>query len=357
MTVAHVVPALFGPRGLVGGAERYTLELARHMAERVPTRLVTFGREPSHDRIGGLEIVVVGGVRFVRGQRSNPFAWRAVREALRASVVHCHQQHILVTTVTALAARAAGRRVFCTDLGGGGWDLSAYVSTDRLFHGHLHISQYSRDVLGHRSLSRARVIYGGVDTAKFSPPPGDGPRSIGCLFVGRLLPHKGVDVLVEALPADIETEIIGPAPDARYLADLHALAVGKRVRFRHDCDDSALVAAYRDANVVVLPSVCTDRYGGHSNVPELLGQTLLEAMASGAATIASDAASLPEIVEHGVSGVIVGQRDVAGLRAALERLHHDRDEARRLGRNGRARVLERFTWNKVVDACLNAYAA
>lgn len=356
MTVAHLVPALFGPRGLVGGAERYALELARHMARRVPTRLVTFGERSARERDGDLDIVVVGGARLVRGQRANPFAWKAVTAALDADVVHCHQQHILVTTVAALAGRAARRRVFCTDLGGGGWDVSAYVRTDRLFHGHLHISQYSRQVFGHGGLARARVIYGGVDPEKFSPPPPGAARRIGCLFVGRLLPHKGVDVLLEALPPSLDTEVIGPAPDARYLRDLHALAEGKRVRFRHDCDDHALVAAYRQAGVVVLPSVCRDRYGACTNVPELLGQTLLEAMACGAATIASDAASLPEIVEHDVTGLVVGQRDVAGLRAALERLA-DPAEARRLGGQGRLRVLERFTWAGVVDACLGAYTA
>ena len=65
--------------------------------------------------------------------------------------------------------RLRGRRVFCTDLGGGGWDISAYVSTDRWFDGHLHISQYSRHVFGHDGLASARVIYGGVDAARFSP--------------------------------------------------------------------------------------------------------------------------------------------------------------------------------------------
>ena len=45
MNVVHIVPAPFGPHGVVGGAERYALELARQMADRVPTTLVTFGEE------------------------------------------------------------------------------------------------------------------------------------------------------------------------------------------------------------------------------------------------------------------------------------------------------------------------
>ena len=354
MTVAHLVPALFGAEGVVGGAERYVVELARHMADRVPTRLVSFAASPGRRLEGALEIVTVGPPHHVRGQVSNPFSWHAVRAATDADVVHCHQQHILVSSVTAMAARARGRQVFCTDLGGGGWDVSAYVSTDRLFHGHLHVSEYSRRVFGHAALPRARVIYGGVDAVRFSPGAA-GVRDIDCLFVGRLLPHKGVDVLIESLPDGLEAHIVGPAPDARYLADLHRLAAGKRVVFRHDCGDAELIGLYRRARVVALPSVTVDRYGGHTNVPELLGQTLLEAMASGAATITTDVASLPEVVRHEVTGLVVPERDRGALAAALERIRGNPEEAREFGRAGRVRAVTDFSWGAVVDRCLAAY--
>lgn len=355
MKVAHLVPALFGARGTVGGAERYVLELARHMAVRVPTTLVTFGDRDATSTDGALTIRVVGTQRYVRGQRANPIAWAGVREAASADVVHCHQQHVVATSLTALVARLRGRRVFCTDLGGGGWDISGYVSTDRWFHGHLHISQYSRHVFGHDGLASARVIYGGVDAARFSP--GTSARDVECLFVGRLLPHKGVDALIEAMPADMHAIVAGPAPDARYLADLQVLARGKRVQFVHDADDDALVALYRRASVVVLPSLYRDRYGAQTRVPELLGQTLLEAMAAEAATICTDVASLPEIVVDGVTGVVVPPNDVNALGTALRALREHPERAVEMGRRGRARALSEFTWPAVVDRCLQAYAA
>lgn len=355
MTVAHLVPALFGPEGTIGGAERYVLELARHMATRVPTTLVTFGDRDRETSDGALTVRVVRTQRHVRGQRANPIAWAGVREAAAADVVHCHQQHVLATSLTALMARLRGRRVFCTDLGGGGWDISAYLSTDGWFNGHLHISQYSRHVFGHDGLASARVIYGGVDSARFSP--GTSARDIECLFVGRLLPHKGVDALVEAMPADMCAVVAGPAPDTRYLDDLRTLAQGKQVRFIHDADDDALVALYRRARVVVLPSLYRDRYGAKTLVPELLGQTLLEGMAAGAATICTDVASLPEIVIDGVTGVVVPPNDVGALRSAVCALRDHPARAAEMGRRGRERVLEEFTWDAVVDRCLQAYAA
>src|SRR5687767_5456833 len=169
--VLHLVPALFGQTGIVGGAERYALELARHMAEEVPTRLVTFGERAEERAIGRLTVRVLGNGRRVRGQRTNQWSPSVVGEIMRAEVVHCHQQHVLMSSIAAAVCRLTGRRVFATDLGGGGWDVSAYISTDRWFHAHLHISEYSRRISGHEDKWWARVVLGGVDTVKFSPGP------------------------------------------------------------------------------------------------------------------------------------------------------------------------------------------
>lgn len=356
LRVLHVVPALFGEGGVVGGAERYALELARHMAEVVPSSLVTFGDAARSETIGRLNVRVLGGAWYVRGQRTNPVAASLFAELRRADVVHCHQQHVLASSLAALACRLTGRRVFATDLGGGGWDVSGYVSTDRWFHGHLHISEYSRGVNGHASQPRARVIFGGVDTEKFSPDEAS-RRDGGALFVGRILPHKGVDDLIKALPEGVRLEIIGRAYDARYLEDLKRLAAGKLVEFRHDCDDAALVAAYRRASCVVLPSVYRDAYGHETRVPELLGQTLLEGMACGAPAVATNVASLPEVVEHEVTGFVVPPNDPNALGARLAWLVNHRDRGEEIGRAARRRVLDKFSWREVVRRCLEAYAA
>src|SRR6185503_6569117 len=71
MRVLHVVPALFGPDGLVGGAERYAFELARHMASAVPTKLVGFGETAREEWRGPLRVRTLPAWH-VRGQRSNP---------------------------------------------------------------------------------------------------------------------------------------------------------------------------------------------------------------------------------------------------------------------------------------------
>ena len=107
-------------------------------------------------------------------------------------MVHCHQQHVLASSLSALFCRLTARRVFVSDLGGGGWDISGYVSTDKWFNRHLHISEYSRKINGQSANPKASVIFGGVDLNKFSPDTSV-PRNGKVLFVGRILPHKGID--------------------------------------------------------------------------------------------------------------------------------------------------------------------
>ena len=338
--------------GIIGGAERYSFELARCMAERVPTRLVSFASRSRASRAGRLDVLVLAA-RYVRGQRTNPFStalWAALRDV---DVVHCHQQHVVASSAAAVFARLRRQRVFATDLGGGGFDVSAYVSTDSWFHGHLHISEYSRTVAGHAGNARARVILGGVDARRFSPGAAT-PDAV--LFVGRLLPHKGVHDLIDAVPPGLPLRIVGRAMDSAYLDTLRSRAAGKSVTFVHDADDQQLVEEYRRALCVVLPSVYTTPDGNTTAIPELLGQTLLEGMACGRPAVCTAVASMPEVVADRETGFVVPPGSPAALREAIQRIAHDASLARRLGECGRARVLARFRWDTVVDRCLAAYA-
>ena len=355
--VLHIAPAIFGPDGgIVGGAERYVVELARYMADEVPTRLVSFGDRDREESLGNLQIRVIGGPWYVRGQRANPLSLHILRELWNADVVHCHQQHVAVSSLAAVASRALRRKVFVSDLGGGGWDVSAYVSTDRWYHGHLHISEYSRKFYGHADNPSAHVIFGGVDTEKFAPDPGVVPdRAV--VFVGRLLPHKGVNDLIDAVPAGMNLKIIGQAYDARFYEDLVARARGKDVTFIHDLDDNALVDAYRRAMCVVLPSVYRDLYRNETPIPELLGQTLLEGMSCGLPAICTDVASMPEVVADGVCGFVVPPNSPDAIRDKLYWLREHPREAQTMGHAGRSRVLDKFTWPKVVKHCLDIYSA
>jgi glycosyltransferase involved in cell wall biosynthesis len=324
------------------------------MAKEVPTRLVAFGERSCESTIGNLRVRVLGNPWFVRGQRSNPVAMRVLPELCSADVVHCHQGHILGSSLAALFCRMMGRRVFVTDLGGGGWDVSAYVSTERWYDGHLHLSEYSRTGYGHRNKPFAHVISAGVDLDRFSPSA-HVARTGGVLYAGRILPHKGIDVLVRAMPPDLPLWVIGREADSRYLGDLRKLGTGKQILIKNDCSDRDLVDAYRKALCVVLPSVERTLYGLPGASPELLGQTLLEAMACGAPVIGSSIGGIPEVITEGVTGFLIPPGDVEGLRNRIQWLRANPEEAAKMGDAGRRSVAEKFTWPQVVRRCLDIY--
>jgi D-inositol-3-phosphate glycosyltransferase len=84
---------------------------------------------------------------------------------------------------------------------------------------------------------------------------------------------------------------------------------------------------------------------------------LLEGMACGAPAICTAVASMPEVVEDGVSGFVVPPNNPAALREKIQWLRDHPDQAREMGRAARQRVLDKFTWATVVRRCLAIYRA
>ena len=133
------------------------------------------------------------------------------------------------------------------------------------------------------------------------------------LFAGRLSPEKGIAELVEAT-GGLPLVVAGDGP----LRTLVPGALGFVPR-------AELERLYERAAVVVFPS----RQEG-------LPVALLEAMAHGCPVVATRVGGIPQLVEHGGSGLLVPPRDPAALRAAIEALLADPDLGRRLGRRGTA---------------------
>ena len=358
MRVVHVAPTLFGPAGIFGGGERYPLELARALARHVECELVSFGpatrswRDPS-----GLRVRVLRSLLLVGGHPAHPLALGLGHALAGADVVHTHHLRSTPSRLAAVNARVRRLVTAVTDHGLGGGDWAGLLP--RLFDRFLTVSAYSARELG-APAARTRVIYGGADADRFSPDPNAVRR--GVLFVGRLTPHKGVDLLLEALPEGAAIRIAGsgghdPEPPERDYPDLlRRLAAGRRVEFMGAVPEPDLPALYRQARVLALPSVHRTRYGRDVAVSELLGLAALEAMASGTPVVASRIGGLPEVVEDGVTGFLVEPGDVAELHARLAEVLSDAILAERLGRNARERVLERFTWAACAERCLSAYS-
>jgi glycosyltransferase involved in cell wall biosynthesis len=262
----------------------------------------------------------------------------------------------LPSQMSALIGHARDQRLAVTDHGLQGNEWGGLLP--RLFDVFLTVSAYSATELG-APPTRTRVIYGGADPVRYAPDPSR--RRRGVLFVGRLTPHKGVDRLLQALPAGAHLSVVGstghdPQPPERdYPSLLRCLASDQDVQFRGTAADADLPDLFRSASVVVVPSVERTCYGRAVRVPELLGLVALEAMACGTPVIASRVGGLPEVVQDGITGFLVPPGDVQALRERLEQILRDPSLAQRLGAAAREVVLERFTWAKVAERCLAAY--
>src|SRR5438094_232785 len=190
------------------------------------------------------------------------------------------------------------------------------------------------------------------DTAAVAlPQPTHGP----VLFVGRLVERKGVAHLIDAVARlgddRPSLEIIGDGPERAALeARVNALGIADRVVFRGQVTTEELRRSYARAAVFVLPSVLDAR-----GDTEGLGVVLLEAMNYGTPVVASRVGGIPDIVEDGVSGLLVPPGDADALAAAVRRLRDDPALARRLGEAGRRRLQEEFSWDVIVTRWLDLY--
>jgi glycosyltransferase involved in cell wall biosynthesis len=168
--------------------------------------------------------------------------------------------------------------------------------------------------------------------------------------VAALVPHKGQRYLIEAARA-----VVQEIPDARFVI----LGEGElRDQLEHQ------VKSHRLEKHVLLPGFRTDVLGcikgfdvfAMSSVTEGLGTSLLDAMACARPIVATRAGGIPEIVDDGVTGLLVPPRDHAAMAAAIVRLLKDAALRRRLGDAGFARVRERFTSDRMIAATAAVYA-
>jgi glycosyltransferase involved in cell wall biosynthesis len=208
---------------------------------------------------------------------------------------------------------------------------------------------------------RTHTVPYGVDVDRFSPLRADRtlrsrweipPGATMVLAVGRLVAKKGFTHLVEAARRveDLHVVVAGEG-DLRPALEEQARAAGNRVHFVGALDRDTVARALAAADVVAVPSV-VDAAGNVDGLPN----TVLEALASGRAVVASRVAGIPDVVEDGVTGLLVGAGDPEALATALQRLGRDPAERERLGREARARAIQRHGWDAAARSFEECYA-
>ena len=220
------------------------------------------------------------------------------------------------------------------------------------------VTACSRD-LSKRSLplgakSPPEVIPYGVETEVFRPDPAAGrnlrrelalPSNAFVLFsAGRLVHKKGFEYLLEAAGElcfrgrGVELVIAGKGDLEEELRS-RARGAGISLKLVGNIARSALPRYFAMADAVVVPSV-KDAAGNVDGLPNVL----LEAMASANAIVATDVAGIPEALRAGEEGLLVPEKDPAGIADAVEELMRSEELRRRLGRAARRRVEEDLSW-------------
>ncbi|MEU8190678.1 glycogen synthase [Micromonospora carbonacea] len=225
---------------------------------------------------------------------------------------------------------------------------------------------------------RVKVVYNGIDTAQYAPDPGTDvvdrlgidPARPSVVYVGRITKQKGLPYLLRAareLPEDTQLVLLAGAPDtAEIAAEVEGLVAELRAKrsgvvwVAEMLPKHEVIQVLTHATVFVCPSVY-----------EPMGIVNLEAMACETAVVATATGGIPEVVADGETGLLVPieqaadgsgtpldpQRFVADLAAAVNRVLADPAKAATLGRAGRVRAVEHFSWDAIAARTVEVYRA
>ena len=367
------------PPHVYGGAGVVVDQLAHALRRRMAVEVRCFGeREPATDGIavrgytpwerlrGGPD-----GPRFAPALETLSIGLAMARDPVDADVAHAHTWYAdmgglwirtlhripLVVTLHSLEPL----RPWKADQLGTGYLLSSWIekaaveAADRV----IAVSTRMReDILAHFGVEPRRVVvvHNGIDPDRFRHTEARdaldrlGVRPPYALFVGRVTDQKGIFHLLEAaraLPPGVQLVLCASAPDTPEI----------EARLRRAVPDhpnvlwidamvpvDTVVQLYSHAAVFVCPSVY-----------EPFGLINLEAMACETPVVASAVGGILEVVEDGVTGLLVPPARPDELAAALRRVLENPELGRRLGRAGRRRVEERFSWASVAERTERVY--
>lgn len=383
------------PPEIYGGAGVHVAELSRVLAGRVELHVRAFGaeREPDYHGAAVASYPVPGDLAGANAAvQTLGVDLRIVPDIAGADLVHSHTWYanmaghiasLLHGIPHVLSAHSLEPlRPWKAEQLGGGYAVSSWVEKTAYESAAaiIAVSEGMRqDIL--RSYpgvdpAKVRVVHNGIDVSLWNRDDGeDAVRALGIdpsrpsvVFVGRNTRQKGVPYLLRAaakLPAEVQVVLCLGAADtpelaaetARLIEDLQARRSGvvlvERMLPRHE-----LIQVLSHATAFACPSIY-----------EPLGIVNLEAMACGAAVVASATGGIPEVVQHGETGLLVQleqvtdgtgtpldpEKFVTEFAAALTEVVSDPERARAMGAAGRRRAEEHFSWESITETTLEVY--
>jgi glycosyltransferase involved in cell wall biosynthesis len=234
-------------------------------------------------------------------------------------------------------------------LGVARWAAQDWLTDVSVFDRIITNSHWTADRLRAEDVRVDGVVHNGVAVTDARPPLADDAVPT-VAYAGRLIPKKGVDVLLRAVAKqadDVRLLIAGDGPQRGELEQLAAmLGLAERVTFLGHVTADEMQRAFATAWVQAAPSTWEEPFG----------LVAAEGMMRGTAVVTTDSGGLAEQVEVGVTGFTTPAGDVEALATALRAILTDREKAEAMGRAGRERALELFTMDAVLDRFEAIYA-
>ncbi|MDY6055384.1 glycogen synthase [Micrococcus sp.] len=385
------------PPAVYGGAGVHVAELTRVLAPRADVRVHAFGapRDPDFHGAQVLTYEEPAGFAEANGAVRTLATDLEILGALEgAEVIHSHTWYanmaghlggLLHGVPHVLSAHSLEPlRPWKAEQLGGGYALSSWAEATayRAADAVIAVSEgMRRDILRvypDVDPQKVHTVHNGIDTQLWTPQTGTGalekhgidPARPSVAFVGRITRQKGVPHLLRAalrLPAEVQLVLCVGAPDTPELA---AEVNGLIERLRAERDGVVVVEGMLPRQEVMEILSAATVFACPS-VYEPLGIVNLEAMACGTAVVASAVGGIPEVVDDGVTGLLVPVDQAedgtgtpvdedafaADLADALLRVLEDPELARRMGEAGRERAIEHFSWETIAERTLEVYRA
>jgi starch synthase len=367
------------PPNIYGGAGVHAKYITASLAKLIDVEVRTISEGPPPD-IAGVRVrryrPTLRGLgspdpRVAKALEIFSFNANMVADPIDADVVHTHTWY--TNFAGALAKRIYGCRLVATvhsleplrpwkrEQLGAGYELSSWMEKEGLEACDAVVAvsrEMKRDILKCYEIpaSRVTVIHNGVDPQKYHPQDGSqtlanfGIRTPFVLFVGRLSRQKGVFDLLDAMtnmPEDTTLVLVTGKPDTPAIEEDLRRALSDRghvVWIPEMLQDPDLVGLYNEAAVFACPSIY-----------EPFGIINLEAMACETPVVATRVGGIKEVVVDKETGFLVPPGDPVRLGRAITRLLEDPQLAARMGKEGRRRVLQHFTWDRIAAKTLDLY--
>lgn len=360
-------PVRFYP--FVGGVENYVYHLSRELVKAGHDVRVICAKEPETtiERIDGIKIERLEYTGKIANTNITPsLPLHILKEDFE--LIHTHLPTPWSSDWSAFVSRVKKKPLVLTyhnDIVGSGVAghiANAYNKTalrqllkraEKIIVTHPDYLEFSRHLQGYRE--KTEVIPVGVDIEKFHPGDSQAGNTIFFLsLLDEFHRYKGLDYLLEAVKLakkeipQIKLKVGGGGRLLEYYKmKAAALGLEENTDFLGYVPDKIIPWHYRNCSLFVLPSISAYQEG--------FGMVLLEALSSGKPVIGTDIVGLSGDIEKYKTGVVVKPKDIEALARAIIRVLQDKEEAERMGKNGRKLVETKYSWKKIARSMERIY--